>query len=333
MNRKIAGLLLLGMWMTSEAAQASDGALSITVENDVFSNSDNNYTNGIGIAWISAAVDTDDDGFLSQWTRFWSFLPFVGDDGYTTYASWSLVQEMNTPDDIENPDPSEDDQPYSGILYIDNTLYTRKETWTHVWQLKLGVVGPASQADVTQREFHKLIGADKPQGWHTQLPNEPIVNLGYTAAHLLKQGDAGESAEWRIVPVSTVGIGNYFTGAGFGTYGEIGWNLLDALGVSALRSGLNAASTIGVEPEDRWSVSFSGGVGVYGVAYYLPLDGTMFHDSRSVDSEPVIGMASVGFSVRHGRFALSYAQTRFTDTFKTQRRRTDFGTMGVSWVF
>ena len=58
---------------------------------------------------------------------------------------------------------------------------------------------------------------------------------------------------------------------------------------AALRSGLNAASTVGVGPVNGWSVAFYGGFGGYGVAHYLPLDGTVFHDSRSVDSEPFIG--------------------------------------------
>ena len=54
---------------------------------------------------------------------------------------------MNTPDDITNPNPPEDDQPYAGVLYVDSLLYAKKERWTHVWELKLGVVGPASQAE------------------------------------------------------------------------------------------------------------------------------------------------------------------------------------------
>jgi hypothetical protein len=239
---------------------------------------------------------------------------------------------MNTPDDISEPNPGADDQPYSGILYVDSILYARKQGWTHAWQLKLGVVGPASQADDVQREWHELVGADKPQGWDTQLPDELVVNLGYTVAHLAAAGHMGESAEWRVVPVATAGLGNYFTGAGVGVYGEVGWNLVDALGITALRSGLNAASTVGAGPMERWSISFFGGTGVYGVARYLPLDGTMFRDSRSVDSEPVIGMASAGFSVRRNGFALGLAHTRFSETFETQRHRMDFGTMGVSWI-
>jgi len=317
------------------SAESADGAYTFALENDVFTGSDNNYSNGFGFSWVSAPLDSyGDDRFVSRWSRMWSFLPFVGDEGYTTYAAWTIGQEIDTPNEITDPNPSADDQPYAGILYVDSLLYARKGRWTHAWELKLGVVGPASQADDTQRNLHDAIGADEPMGWDTQLPNEPVINVGYTVAYLAASGHVGESAtQWRVVPVGTVGAGTYFTGAGVGVYGEVGWNLVDALGVTALRTGLNAASTVGVGPVQGWSASFFGGVGGYGVAHFLPLDGTVFLDSRSVESEPAIGMGSLGFCLRHESLVVSLAATFFTDTFKTQEASTDFGTLSISWGF
>jgi hypothetical protein len=101
----------------TQSAAAYDGAVTLIFENDYFTGSDNNYTNGVGISWVSADLDTyPDDSFLKKWGRFWAFLPFVLDEGYTTYASWSLVQEMRTPDNITEPNPPEDDQPYAGVF-------------------------------------------------------------------------------------------------------------------------------------------------------------------------------------------------------------------------
>jgi hypothetical protein len=334
---KVASLALLPLcavgWVTPSVA-AQDEAVTFTLENDLFTGSDNNYTNGLGFSWVSADLDTyDDAGFLAKWGRFWAFLPFVSDDDYATYASWSLVQEMHTPDDIDNPNPPEDDQPYAGVLYVDNLLYARKGRWAHAWELKLGVVGPASQADDVQNWFHDLIGGDEAQGWDMQLPDEPVINLGYTAARLVAAGHLGGAAEWRIVPLGTVGLGTYFTGVGLGVYGEVGWNLVDALGGTTLRSGLNSASTVGVGPVRGWSVAFFGGLGGYGVAHYLPLDGTVFRDSRSVDSEPLVGVSSLGISVRHGRFALGLAASFYTETFETQREDAEYGSLSLSWFF
>ncbi len=162
-------LLLCPVCCMPQLAAAYGGSLTLTVENDTWTGSDNNYTNGVGISWVSDDLDIyDDKSFVRKWGRFWAFLPFVSDDGYTTYAAWSLVQEMHTPDDIEDPNPPEDDQPYAGVLYVDNLLYARRERWAHAWELKLGVVGPASGAEDTQKWFHDLIGSDEPQGWDTE---------------------------------------------------------------------------------------------------------------------------------------------------------------------
>jgi len=339
MNARIWLILvtLLSFGAADCAAQSQtpySGAWTVTIENDVTTGSDNNYTNGIGVSWVSKATDTyEERSFVRRFGEFWSFLPFVGNDGYRTYVAWSLAQEMHTPDDISNPNPPLDDQPYAGILYLDSIVYARGHRVTHAWQLRVGVVGPASGAESTQKWFHDRTGGTEPMGWDTQLPNEPVINLGYTGAYLLAQGDVSESTKWRIVPVAQAGLGNYFTGVGLGVYGEFGWNLVDALGGTALRQGFNVASTVGVGPVDRWSVSLSGGVAGYGVAHYLPLDGTVTKDSRSVDSEPFIGMATLGISVRHRGFTFFLGRTHFTKTFDTERERVKFGTLSASWYY
>ena len=333
----LASVALLLFGVVDCAAQSTEsyrGALTVTLENDTFTGSDNNYTNGLGVTWVSNAIDTyEERSLVRRWGEFWSFLPFVGNDGYRTYVSWTLAQEMHTPDDITVPNPPLDDQPYAGVLYLDSTVYAKKERWVHAWQLRVGVVGPASQADNVQKWIHEVTDSDEPMGWDTQLPGELVLNVGYTGTYMLAQGDLGKSAGWRIIPVASAALGNYFTGAGLGLYGEIGWNLVDALGGAALRQGFNAASTVGVGPVDGWSVSLSGGVMGYGVVYYLPLDGTLFKDSRSVDTKPFVGLATLGIAVRHRGFTLFLGRTYFTKTFDTERRRPEFGTLSFSLYF
>ena len=243
--------------MMQATADSNEGALTITLENDVFTGSDNNYTNGLGVSWVSADLKNyDEDRFVSKWGRFWSFLPFVGDEGYTTYASWTLAQEMHTPDDITIPDPPLDDEPYAGVLYVDSMLYAKKDRWAHVWQLKLGVVGPASQAENAQKDFHDLVGGDEPMGWDTQLPDEPVINVGYTVAHMTAAGRVGRNSAngawspWEQPPSALIS-----PAPELGVYGEVGWNLVDAFGITALRTGLNTASTVGVGRVQGWSVS------------------------------------------------------------------------------
>jgi lipid A 3-O-deacylase len=332
-----ASLVLFSFGAVDCAAQPTApprGAWTLTLENDVLTGSDNNYTNGVGMSWVSADTARYDKGSLvRRWSEFWSFLPYVGDEGYRTYVSWAVAQEMHTPDDITVENPPQDDQPYAGVLYLDSALYAKGERATHVWQLRLGVVGPASQADRVQKRLHKILGGDRPMGWHTQLPNEPIVNVEYTGAYLLARGDLGRSASWRIVPVVNAGLGNYFTGMGGGIYAEVGTNLVDALGGTALRQGFNVASTVGVGPVQDWSVSLSGGLAGYAVGHYLPLDGTLFRDSRSVDSKPLVGVATIGLTARRRELVFFLGRTSVTKTFAGERKRADFGTASISRHF
>lgn len=309
-------------------------ALTMTVENDSFAfvGSDNNYTNGIGFSWSTDEVGTfDEKAFTAKWSRFWSFLPFVGDEGYATYAAWTVGQQMHTPDDISVSNPPLDDQPYAGVLYVDSALHARREGTGHTFSLRAGIVGPSSHAEQIQTEWHELVGATEPQGWDTQLPDELLLNATYSVQRVWRAGELGPSVAWRAVPLAAVSAGNFFTGAGGGLYAEIGWHLPDAFARTSLREGFTAASTVGAGSQRSWSLSFFAGLGAYGVLHYLPLDGTVFEDSRSVDSNPLIGAVSGGVSFRWRRLVLSASHSYFSESFETERERTEFGTFSLSW--
>lgn len=330
---KAVQAIFLGCLIGSSApvSFAYDGAVSIAFENDTFTGSDNNYTNGFGIGWSSAEIKAyDEDALVRRWAEFLAFLPLIHPKNRRTFVSWTLGQEMHTPDDVAEPYPPLDDQPYAGVLYLDTRITSRSSRWSHTWGLRLGMVGPSSGAESVQREVHEITGAEEPRGWDTQMPDEPLVNLSYTFGYLLSQGNWG-SADWRVVPIGSVGLGNYFTGVTGGLYTELGWNLADTLAWSSLRNGLNNVLTTGTGPQNGWSLSLFLATGAHGVAHYLPRDGTVFDESQSVDSKPVVGFLSGGISVRRNRFAASLGVTRLSETFATERQRVDYGAVNLAW--
>ena len=311
-----------------------DGVLSITVDNDEQMGSDNNYTHGGIVSWATNEVSTyAEDSFVRKWANFWSFLPNVGDQGAQTYAAWMLGEEIFTPDEIADPNPPLDDQPYAGVLYFDSLLRTQLDRTAQTWTLRLGLVGPSSGVDDAQDKAHDLVGANRPQGWDTQLPDEPILNVGYAADYLWREGDLGGSASWRLVPTAHGELGTFMVGLGGGLYAEVGWNLPTSFGGRKLFQGFEPALTVGAPLARGWSLSFYGGLGGYGIAHFLPLDGTVFKDSRSVDSNPWLGVANAGITLRYKRFAMRTGVTYYSETFETERARVDFATWEVAWYF
>ncbi len=310
---------------------AHDGAVSVLIENDFFTGSDSNYTNGIGISWSSDDVARyDAESVVHRWASFWSFLPGIA-GANSTHVSWTLAQEMHTPDDITNPTPSPDDTPYAGVLYLDNVLYSIHDDWGQAWHLRVGLVGPSSHADSTQRRFHKWIGVDKPEGWSTQMPDEPIVNVGYSISGTMVESSFGRTGSWRVMPLLSAEAGNYTTAVGFGFLAEVGWNVPTSLPSSSLRNGLDTANAVAAGPQREWSVSFYAGVGGYAVAHYLPFDGTVFKNSRSVESDSLASMVSGGLSIRKEAFVVSLGVSYLNSSFRNVRDGLDFGTLSVVW--
>ena len=231
-----------------------DLTFAITMENDIFTVSDNNYTNGAGISVQTGELSNDDDGdFLGDWVEFCSLLPALGDEEGHTYAAWTFGQEMYTPNDIRNSMPSPDDQPYAGILFLDSTLYARTQHYSHAWNLRLGIVGPAAHAEEVQTKFHEWIGADEPQGWHTQMPDEFILNVDYSLGGERLSADLGGRASCRLVPLGGASLGNYFTGVSAGMYRELGWNLSPSVGLLSIRRGMDSFAIEDPLSRTSWS--------------------------------------------------------------------------------
>jgi hypothetical protein len=154
------------------------GDVSFYFDNDFITGSDNKYTAGLGFVWTSAATETYSERNLHRKiANAFSFLPTVNAEGYRSYLQFRLGTEMYTPTDIQAPEPPPGDHPYAGVIYLDSSLLSMSRLGGHQFTLRLGLVGPATGAADVQEWVHERTGSPIPQGWDTQLKNEPIVNL------------------------------------------------------------------------------------------------------------------------------------------------------------
>lgn len=313
--------------------------VSLSVENDLFTptNSDQHYTNGVRLAFVSPE-DSAPSAFLNVAKK----IPFFASEGRIR-TSYSLGQTMYTPDDITIAENQPDDRPWAGMLYgtagllSDTGLksdgdsnYSRIDTL----ELTLGVVGPASLADKTQDFVHKNIDSPRPEGWDNQIKNEPILGLTYERKYRSWFEADIAGIEFDATPHGSLTLGNAFTNAEIGTMFRMGFDLPADYGPPRIRPSL-PGSDFFVPDTDGFPLSgylFAGVAGRY-VVRDITLDGNTFANSNSVDKEPLVGDLQIGVAFIIGQARLTYTHVYRTAEFTAQDGADQFGSVSLSFRF
>lgn len=301
------------------------GIFSLSWENDYFSGEDDNYTNGVRLAFLSAEEN------LPGWIdRGADLMPFFPREGRKRWHL-GLGQSMYTPANIATPALLTRDRPYAGWLYGSVGVISDTGSQLDNLQLTLGVVGPASGADRTQKFIHSLIDYTNPEGWHHQLHNEPGIVLTYERKWrgLYEFSPFGWGVD--ITPSLGGAIGNVFTHAAAGAVVRLGYDLPSDYGPPLIRPNLPGSDFFRPSQDFGWYL-FAGVEG-RAVARNIFLDGNTWEDSHSVDKLPFVGglQAGIAFTVYQTRIA--YTHILRTKEFHDQTENDEFGAITVSWRF
>ena len=302
--------------------------LTARLENDLFVDTDHNYTNGVAFT----AVSHDIPGSLRseclptpvrlhaeliKWLNpgFWSD---AGSPAHSQNVVVKFGQSMYTPNDPLRTDLILGDRPYAGLLYVGMSWNRR----THASQsatemldtreVTLGVIGPWSLAEQAQNLVHDAIGADRFLGWEHQLKNEPALQLALDRKFKDYRGDAAVTPGLSADSIRSIGLrlGNIETSAAAGIEGRIGWNIPNDFGTYPIRPGAenrppssasvrgsaNDATRIGAGP--RAGVHLFGTLEAKFVARDFSLDGNLFRSSHRVTRRPWVVQAAVGLSAQ-----------------------------------
>ena len=319
----------------AEPTKSDAGAVSLVWENDFFAGEDANYTNGITLAYLTPPLGSlSESNMLRQYATLFHFLPEFGVEGHDERIAFAIVHSMFTPADIRLPNPPLDDQPYAGVASFDQTFMSRGEGIQHSYLLRLGWVGPRTGADELQKSMHDWIDSSEPQGWGTQLPDEGIVNLAYECRQKIGRRELGDTFSVDAVIGVGANAGTYFTGANVGMVGRLGWNLPDPLGSTSPQRGRTSEAFRSGKSGGGWRFGLSAGVEGFAIAHYLPLDGNVFRNSRSVDDRaPFVASGRFGVDFGVGAFGMGVSFQKFTETFKAERSDNEYGTVTFSLSF
>ncbi|MBX2885594.1 MAG: lipid A deacylase LpxR family protein [Granulosicoccus sp.] len=324
------------LFICTSHASASKLRETVTfrLENDIFTGSDNQYTNGVAITWSSKPLDSyEQNSHRRRWGELFKFLPGFSTDAERRFLVLSLIHEMNTPSDITMIDPPLGEQPYSGILMLSNTVYSNLKTWSQAWNLRVGVVGPVTRSGDLQTAVHTVIDSDQPQGWETQLQNELILNIGYIAGKTMARRINPASFSWRALTLGSLEFGNYTTSIGGNFMVEFGQFSPRTLSNSSIGSSLPSIIGVGSSPTQQFEVAAYIGVGAYALAHYMPLDGTVFRSSRSADYSPFVTTASLGITARYEKLIVSLSANIGSTPLNKEDPNIDYGGLTFGWVF
>jgi len=340
----IAGFLFLGGIAFGEVsdlkAERDDWTFSFYFENDLFANTDRNYTNGTKLTWISPDVDTyfREAGKLPGWAYdALRYLPLVNKEGTQKNVALSFGQNLYTPSDISQTGLIVNDRPYAAWLYFGVALHNKTDRWLDTIEVNVGVIGPWALGEETQNFIHRTRGIRQVYGWDNQIGNEIAVNIIWERKFRWVLFGDGSGMGMDALAHMGASVGNVFTYANSGGGLRLGWNLPQDFGAALIRMAGDTNAPASLDDlrlkEDRvFGIHIFGSLDGRAIARDATLDGNTFASSHSVDKESLVGDASVGVSTVIGRWKVSYAWTYRTKTFKEGLDQA-FGSINVSMTF
>lgn len=306
-------------------AEARQWAVTVRWENDTFGGTDRFYTDGASLSVMHTGAGWL--GFLADWLPWGSGRRCVGYD---------FGQVMITSGDKLMPVPDPKDRPYAGILFAGISLHVDEGNHYNGLKFITGVVGPLSFAEETQKEVHRWVGSDQPQGWDYQLHNESIFNLVYE--HRRKYVLLGAQGGWcaEALPSGAVMLGNVLTQGQIGGQLRVGYRVPDDFGATLMRGmGHLPPARRATDPSEnpRWGAYGYGGVHGNLVLHNITLDGNTWEDSRSVEKELLLPVAEVGLMLATGCWTTGFSYVFLGQEFEGQKDNAQFGAFTISRVF
>lgn len=333
---------------TNTIPENDSWTFSLQFENDLFGDTDQNYTNGIKLSLVSPDLTQfKDSKKFNPWVSWWvDHLPFVkhtlNDSSETILQrniAISVGQKIFTPQDIQTTSLIPNDRPYGGWLYFGTGFHTKTSKRLDTLELQLGIVGPYSLAEDTQNFVHKVRDILTAKGWDNQLENEPAFAVIYEQKRRFRPDNFHTRWGYDLIGHAGGAVGTVYTYGNLGAEARIGWNIPADFGTSLIRPGgdtnapINSSDTRLSSNQNDFSVHAFAAITGRVVLRDIFLDGNTFSSSHDVEKKYLVGDLIVGTSVILNGVKLSYAQVFRTREFVGQADSHNFGSISFSFTF
>lgn len=280
------------------------------IENDMLAGTDRYYTNGIKFGF-GVPFETLRDFFKipSKYT-----LDLFSDPEASHHFGLFAGQNMYTPRDITISAHQPYDRPWAAWLYLGGVAQRVKGNRLDTVEFDIGVVGPPALGEPVQSGWHRLVGVKQPEGWGNQTPSE----LAFLISYLQKRKYG--NAYFEVVPHAGVTLGTVMTLARAGGTVRLGRNMT-GFGPDTIEPGGAMLQNTRREHEGagrpRYEWYGFAGADVRYVARNIFLDGTLFHESYSVERRNVVRDFTLGASVRIEALRVSLTRIFRSEEFTT----------------
>jgi lipid A 3-O-deacylase len=339
---RIASRFLALSALASTAAFAADQCeqrtdlpptVNFRVDNDLFGNQDQGYSNGVQLTLVSPNLtDYTDDPCLPRLARWVNgYLNALTPEGFEQQNMVAtFAHAIFTPTDFTRSDLIVDDRPYAAALLVGLGYNARNGDHLRTTQLQFGIVGPSARGEQVQNEVHKMLGDEPFQGWDNQLRDEPVFRIVHER---MRRFSPEEKGTWGWDAITHYGgsLGNLATYANAGAELRFGCHLPDDFGSTPLRpAGENTAPTRSRSPGGPVGFHLFLTTDARWVLRDITLDGNTWKDSHSVDKKAFVGEVGAGLAITKGRWKFALARYYRSREFEGQQEAPVFGSFTIS---
>ncbi len=287
-------------------------------DNDLFSNTDRYYTNGVVLGYSAPSLTSWKLNRLMIGLRRNSVIK----------SAISLHHGMYTPFTTKLPPTLNDDRPYASTLFLRYSQVSEDALSgiRVLTALEAGVIGDAALGRYLQKSVHAGIPSnDEPLGWDTQIRNDVVLNyhLGFH-----KQVVSTRSAE--VYATSEAVAGTLHTRGAIGITAIAG---RIAPGLTPLPGGANKTVT----GKSSWHYGAEGGFEMRFIGYDATLQGGFFSKEniyalKPEEIERLVAALHFGLFAGYGKFGLSISQYYLSPEFKAGKQHF-WGQIGLKYGY
>lgn len=277
--------------MVSYRDMGYDDSFLISYDNDFFTATDRNYTQGYSFMLTHPSLEKNPLNRIFLNTK----------NAHNRYGL-GFEHVGFTPRQIGSPNIQFGDRPFAAAAMI-KSFKISMDTINHfrlITSMNIGIIGPAALGKEIQTGIHRAIDNVIPQGWQHQISNDIVLNYELNLNYQLVRLSEYFSLE---------GTGNMRVGT---LFSSISTGIISALGI------INSPYTSG-SLRRKFQIYLYAFPQIRGVAYDASLQGGLFSNSvYTIESEQIerfVGQLDYGLIIQTKKFFFEYGFSRTTREF------------------